>query len=145
MEAETIILEGHIVDSLLLAKVLDTILDAGADYHIIDFTIGRTPTDPSRAVIEVTASNNTTLQDLLDALQVHGANRVDDSDAVFSACDRDGVLPHDFTVTTNLDTDVRIDGRWLPVANPEMDCAIVVDAAARAPSPCTASVSVIGW
>ena len=129
MEAETVILEGHIVDSLLLAKVLDTILDAGADYHIIDFTIGRTPTDPSRAVIEVTASNNTTLQDLLDALQVHGANRVDDSDALLSACDRVGVLPHDFTVTTNLDTDVRIDGRWLSVTNPEMDCAIVVDAA----------------
>src|SRR5204862_7095284 len=90
MEAETIVLEGHIVDSLLLAKALDAILDVGADYHIVDFRIGRTPTDPSRAVIDVTASDNKTLQDLLDSLQVHGANRVDDTDAALSACDRDG-------------------------------------------------------
>ena len=67
MEEETIVLEGHIVDSLLLAKVLDAILDVGADYHIVDFRIGRTPNDPSRAVIEVTASDNKTLQDLLDS------------------------------------------------------------------------------
>ena len=93
MAEETIVLEGHIVDSLLLAKVLDNILDVGADYRIVDFRVGRTPTDPSRAVIEVTATDNSTLQDLLDSLQVHGANRIDDSDAALSPCERDGVLP----------------------------------------------------
>ena len=135
MQTETIVLEGHIVDSLLLAKVLDNILDVGADYRIVDFRVGRTPTDASRAVIEVTAGEDSALQDLLDSLQVHGANRVDDSDAALSQCDRDGVLPHDFAVTTNLDTDVRIDGRWLSVANPEMDCAIVVDDASARTVP----------
>ena len=127
METETIVLEGHIVDSLLLAKVLDAIVDAQADYEIVDFHIGRTSTDTSRAVIEVTADDAKQLDDLLDSLQVHGANRVDDGDATLVACDRDGVLPDDFTVTTNLDTDVRVDGEWVAVANPEMDCAIVFD------------------
>ena len=127
METETIVLEGHIVDSLLLAKVLDAIVDAQADYQIVDFHVGRTSTDPSRAVIEVTAADARVLDDLVDSLQVHGANRVDDSDATLVECDRDGVLPHDFTVTTNLDTDVRVDGEWVAVTNPEMDCAIVVD------------------
>ena len=55
METETIVLEGHIVDSLLLAKVLDAIVDAGADYQITDFHVGRTAADPSRAVIDVSA------------------------------------------------------------------------------------------
>ena len=51
MSTETIELEGHIVDSLLLAKVLDLVLEAGADYRITSFDIGRTNLDPSRAVI----------------------------------------------------------------------------------------------
>ena len=32
MASETVTLSGHIVDSLLLAKVLDTIVDAGVTY-----------------------------------------------------------------------------------------------------------------
>jgi hypothetical protein len=40
MASETIEVSGHIVDSLLLAKILDTILDAGCDYEITVFHIG---------------------------------------------------------------------------------------------------------
>src|SRR5205814_5035078 len=48
------------------------------------------------------------------------------------ACDRDGVLPPGFYSTTNLATDVRIDGHWRSVENPKMDCGIVVtDTAVR--------------
>src|SRR6266540_2570134 len=39
----------------------------------------------------------------------------------------DGVLPDGFYSSTNLETDVRVDGRWLRLENPEMDCAIVVE------------------
>ncbi|MER3452350.1 MAG: TIGR00300 family protein, partial [Acidimicrobiia bacterium] len=39
-----------------------------------------------------------------------------------------GVLPTGFYATTNLPTEVRMRGRWLPVENPEMDCALVVQA-----------------
>ena len=53
MPTETVELEGHIVDSLLLAKVLDLILESEADYRITSFDLGRTNVDPSRAVIEV--------------------------------------------------------------------------------------------
>jgi lysine-ketoglutarate reductase/saccharopine dehydrogenase-like protein (TIGR00300 family) len=40
--------------------------------------------------------------------------------------DRDGVLPTGFYSTTNLAGAVRVDGRWLPVENPEMDCGLIV-------------------
>ena len=43
----------------------------------------------------------------------------------------DGVFPEDFYSTTNLDTEVRIGGRWLRVANPEMDCGLVVEGDSR--------------
>src|SRR5690606_12698142 len=72
---ETIELTGHIVDSLILAKVLDTIVEAGVDYELVEVDIGRTNIDPSRAVIEMEA-DQATLDRLLDDLRVHGANRL---------------------------------------------------------------------
>jgi lysine-ketoglutarate reductase/saccharopine dehydrogenase-like protein (TIGR00300 family) len=122
---ETIEVTGHIVDSLLLAKILDAILDAGCDYEIADVQIGKTSIDPSSARIAVTGDDDV-LGPLLDELQVHGANRTVHDDARLVAAERDGVLPAGFYSTTNLGGDVRIDGVWLPVENPEMDCALVV-------------------
>ncbi len=126
MSTETVELEGHIVDSLLLAKVLDLILDSEADYKITSFDLGRTNIDPSRALIEVSMDDDAALDALLELLQVHGVNRTGQGDAVLVTCDVDGVLPAGFYSTTNLATDVRIDGRWRSVENPEMDCGIVV-------------------
>src|SRR3954451_11852473 len=135
MPSETVELEGHIVDSLLLAKVLDLILEAGADYRIDDFTLGKTNVDPSRARIEVRADDSDALDALLEQLQVHGVNRVGQGDATLVAADRDGVFPAGFYSTTNLDTEVRIDGRWRAVENPEMDCGIVVSGASVRTAP----------
>jgi lysine-ketoglutarate reductase/saccharopine dehydrogenase-like protein (TIGR00300 family) len=123
---ETVVLDGHIVDSLILAKILDLVLDAGADYRIDDFEIGKTNLDPSHARIVITAPDDETLVSLLEQLQVHGANREGEADAVLVACDQAGVLPAGFYSTTNLATDVRVGGKWLAVANPEMDCGLVV-------------------
>ena len=36
MASEVVEIEGHIIDSLTLAKVMDVILAAGADYQILD-------------------------------------------------------------------------------------------------------------
>ena len=125
MATETIELSGHIVDSLLLAKVLDTIVESGVTYDLSDVEIGRTNTDPSRARIEL-EGDQTALDQLVDALQVHGANRAEAGTTTLVAADQDGVLPVDFYSTTNLATDVRIDGAWLAVESPEMDCAVVI-------------------
>jgi lysine-ketoglutarate reductase/saccharopine dehydrogenase-like protein (TIGR00300 family) len=122
---ETIEVTGHIVDSLLLAKILDAILDAGCDYEIAEVRIGKTTLDPSSARISVTGDDDV-LGPLLDQLQVHGANRTAQDDVRLVAVDRDGVLPAGFYSTTNLASEVRVDGEWLPVERPEMDCALVV-------------------
>src|SRR5690606_10348112 len=87
--------------------------------------IGKTTLDVSRARIDVTGDDDV-LGRLLDELQIHGANRAGQSDVRLVPADRDGVLPAGFYSTTNLATDVRVDGRWIEVENPEMDCALVV-------------------
>jgi lysine-ketoglutarate reductase/saccharopine dehydrogenase-like protein (TIGR00300 family) len=124
--SEVVEVEGHIIDSLILAKVLDVIVDAGADYEMLDVSIGRTSVDPSRARLEVTAIDDDALAALLAELQIHGANRVDQSDAQVEPAEVDGVLPTGFYSTTNLPTQVRLGGHWVDVDNPEMDCALVV-------------------
>src|SRR5580698_17577 len=99
MPTELVELEGHIIDSLILAKVLDLILGAGADYRMLDVDVGRTNTDPSRARMEITAPDDVVLAALLDELQVHGVNRVDAVDASTVAAEMDGVFPVSFYST----------------------------------------------
>ena len=125
LETETVEVSGHIVDSLILPKILDAILEAGADYELIDVRIGKTTKDTSSARIAVTADEEV-LAALLDDLRVHGANRTEYADAVVVAAELDGVLPAGFHSTTNLETDVLVDGEWRTVTNPEMDCGIVL-------------------
>jgi lysine-ketoglutarate reductase/saccharopine dehydrogenase-like protein (TIGR00300 family) len=125
MAVEMIEVEGHIIDSLILAKIMDVILAAGADYRIVEFDIGKTNTDASRARLEVEGDDET-LSSLLVELQVHGANRVHQTDAELVITDRDGVFPPGFYSTTNLPTAVRLGGQWVDVENPEMDCGLVV-------------------
>ena len=119
---------GHIIDSLILAKILDEIIDFGADYRIVDMEVGKGPADLSRANIEVTTVDEESLAALLSRLHPHGAHPVTQPDAELVAATLDGVLPPDFYSTTNLPTSVKVDGRWLEVENPEMDCGLVISA-----------------
>ena len=126
MPSEQVEVAGHIIDSLILAKLLDVVLDAGADYRLVEVEIGKTNADPSRARLEISAADDAALASVLAELQVHGANRVSSTDVELVPCMVDGVLPAGFYATTNLPTQVRVDRRWLDVENPEMDCALVV-------------------
>ncbi|HEX2043767.1 MAG TPA: TIGR00300 family protein [Acidimicrobiales bacterium] len=126
MPSELVEVEGHIIDSLILAKVLDVIVDAGADYRMVEVEIGRTSVDASRARLEVVAGDDEALSRLVDTLLLHGANRVEQADATVATATTDGVLPEGFYATTNLPTRVRLSGRWVDVENPEMDCGLVV-------------------
>jgi lysine-ketoglutarate reductase/saccharopine dehydrogenase-like protein (TIGR00300 family) len=117
---------GHIIDSLILAKILDEIIDFGADYRIVQMDVGRGPADLSRARIEVCAADEDALTALVSRLHPHGAHPVVQPDAELVAATMEGVLPQGFYSTTNLPTLVKVDGRWLEVENPEMDCGLVV-------------------
>ena len=146
MASEVVEIEGHIIDSLILAKVMDVILGAGADYRVLDVEIGKSNVDTSRARIEVIADTEDALASLLVELQVHGANRAHMGEAELVGADADGVLPPGFYATTNLPTRVRLGGRWLEVENPEMDCALVVRSVDRAaPSRESAAEDGPGW
>ncbi|MBX6387853.1 MAG: TIGR00300 family protein [Frankia sp.] len=123
---EKVEVHGHLMDSGVLARVLDDVLDYGGDYRVDRIDLGRTHDDESHAVITVGADSMELLNRILMRIQVHGVNRVDPGEAVLRPADRDGVFPPDFYATTNLETVVHIDGQWVPVEHPEMDCGLVV-------------------
>jgi lysine-ketoglutarate reductase/saccharopine dehydrogenase-like protein (TIGR00300 family) len=125
--SETVEISGHLMDSGVLARVLDDVLDYGCDYVIEKFEVGKTHDDESYTRIGVNAPNDADLQRLLMRLQAYGVNPVDPGEAIIRAAEQDGVFPEDFYSTTNLETVVRLDGQWIPVENPEMDCGLLVE------------------
>jgi hypothetical protein len=77
---ETVVLSGHIIDSLILAKVLDTILMTGGTFDLEEVSIGKTRNEASRARIVVRAKSAKLLSDILRAIQPHGASVEGESD-----------------------------------------------------------------
>src|SRR5262245_20497034 len=81
--AEEVEVRGHIVDSLLLPKILDRILQMGGTFEIVDCQIGARRVDPSYARINIRAARNTELDEILGDLVEHGASAVNPGEARF--------------------------------------------------------------
>ena len=79
---ETVRVSGHIIDSLILAKILDTIVEAGASYRLAELKVGTSHNDPSHAELEITAEDDDALASLLAELHPHGVVPVHPLDAV---------------------------------------------------------------
>lgn len=118
---------GHIIDSLILPKVLDTITGNGGSFRITRITVGQAREDPSFALIEVRANSAELLEQILAQIADHGAVRTTTQDCRLVPADMDGAFPESFYSSTNQRTEVRIEGEWIEVADQEMDCGIVVD------------------
>jgi lysine-ketoglutarate reductase/saccharopine dehydrogenase-like protein (TIGR00300 family) len=122
---------GHIIDSLILPKVLDTITAGGGSFRIQKITVGQAREDFSYALVEVRAGSAEQLDAILAQIADHGAVRTTKQDCRLVAADMAGAFPESFYSTTNQRTEVRIGGQWIEVADQEMDCGIVVDAARK--------------
>lgn len=129
---ETVVLQGHIIDSLILAKVLDTIVMMGGTFDLDTVSIGKTRHEPSHAKIIVRASSTTLLGEILQAIQPHGASVEAEFDCQCREAPADGVFPEEFYATTHLPTQVRVQGRWIDVDGIEMDLGIVIGTGATA-------------
>ncbi|MBI1824129.1 MAG: hypothetical protein HYR80_08485 [Nitrospirae bacterium] len=62
MYKETLELRGHIIDSLILPKILDNIISHGGDYKIEEILIGHKKEDPSYARIAIQAASKKNLK-----------------------------------------------------------------------------------
>ncbi len=126
--AKVVEIRGHIIDSLILPRILDEVMDLGGEFTIQAIEVGRQKHEPSYARLEVRAPTREILTGILERIERLGATPLEEVDATVEPAPRDAVFPPDFYSTTSLDTEVRLDGRWTPVQFPEMDCGILVSA-----------------
>jgi lysine-ketoglutarate reductase/saccharopine dehydrogenase-like protein (TIGR00300 family) len=124
---EEVEIQGHIIDSLILPKVLDEILTHGGSFSLKDIRIGQHQADQSYARIEVRAPSQPVLEEILDAIHDHGAVSTAAQDCQTVQADMDGAFPEGFYSTTNYRTQVRLNGDWIEVEDQEMDCGILID------------------
>jgi lysine-ketoglutarate reductase/saccharopine dehydrogenase-like protein (TIGR00300 family) len=124
---EHVEMTGHIVDSLLLPKVLDAILSRGGRYHIESLRLGERQDNPSFARIEVRADSPEQLDRILAEIHPHGAVTAHTADCTTVVADVNGAFPDGFYCSTNFRTQLRLHGEWIEVEDQEMDCGIVVD------------------
>ena len=124
---ERVEMTGHIVDSLLLPKVLDAILSLGGQYHIQELRLGEKQDDASYVRIEVRADSAEVLEGILGEIHSHGAVTTLAADCTFALADVAGAFPDGFYCSTNFRTQVRLQGEWIDVEDQEMDCGIALD------------------
>ncbi|RLI91396.1 MAG: TIGR00300 family protein [Candidatus Altiarchaeales archaeon] len=122
---EEIELKGHIIDSMILPKVLDTIMDMHGDFEILQLDVGKTKQDESYCRILVKGT-----EELFEELERLGAI-LPKKEVKTKPAPADKILPDDFYGTTHHPTFVFLDGKWVEVENIEMDCVIVIDRKAK--------------
>lgn len=128
---EDVRVEGHLIDSAIMSRIMDDIVDLEGEFETLSFDVGVTNQDASTAMLRVKGRDERHLTQILTAIQEHGVVPIDPHDAELEPAPADGVFPPDFYSTTNLETAVRLDGQWYTVENPEMDCGVRVDPGSR--------------
>jgi len=124
---EDVRVEGHLIDSGIMSQIMDTIVAFDGEFETLKFEVGKTNTDPSVAEMRLKGRDEEHLDELLAQVQQLGVEPMNPEDASLAPAPADGVFPEGFYSTTNLETAVRVAGRWTPVACPEMDLGIRVD------------------
>ena len=120
-------LRGHIVDSGILAKVMDLVVEYNGDFDTEEFSLGRQKTDPSYAKMKIGAASEEQLNQLISELRRVGALVIGEEEVSLAAVKKAKVAPEGFYSTTNHPTHIHFNNTWIPVENMKMDALIVVD------------------
>lgn len=127
MSIREIELEGHIIDSQVLPKVFNTILDKGGDFEVLEFDIGKRKEDESYARLRVEGDSEKHLDTIISQIHRQGARLPEINEVQWKRAEDDKTLPKNFYTTTNHKTYIRHKNKWKEVENIEMDCAIVLN------------------
>ena len=119
--------EGHLIDSGLMRQIFDTVISDGGEFQILDFDIGKTNQESSKARLKVMAGDIDSMNKILLKLNSLGCVIDEENKVSLKPAPADGVVPSDFYSSTNHETHVRLNGGWSKVENLRMDCAIVVE------------------
>ncbi len=118
--------EGHLIDSHIMERIFDTVVEFEGRFEVESFRIGKTNSDPSRLRLKVSAPTQEQMDRMMAQLLGLGCTPEEMTDAEIETVERDRCAPLDFYSTTNHRTLVRVAGKWIPVDRQRMDALIVL-------------------
>ena len=123
--SQEIEVSGHLIDSSILTKIFDKIMDLHGEFQVEEINIGKKKKDPSYARLLVTGKNQKHLDEILETIHREGAVSKIQKEILLKKSPKDMVMPDDFYSTTNNHTQVFHNERWIQVENMMMDKCIV--------------------
>ena len=124
--SQEIEVSGHLIDSSILTKIFDKIMDLHGEFQVEEINIGKKKKDPSYARLLVTGKNQKHLDEILETIHREGAVSKIQKEILLKKSPKDMVMPDDFYSTTNNHTQVFHNEKWIQVENMMMDKCIVV-------------------
>ncbi|OLE41106.1 MAG: TIGR00300 family protein [Thaumarchaeota archaeon 13_1_20CM_2_39_20] len=118
--------KGHLIDSLILTKIFDIIMDLNGEFQVQEFTVGKRKKDESYAKIIIQGKSQQHLNQILEAVYREGATSKIQQQIALKPAPKDMVMPDDFYSTTNNHTEVFYKAKWVKVENMMMDKCVVV-------------------
>jgi lysine-ketoglutarate reductase/saccharopine dehydrogenase-like protein (TIGR00300 family) len=127
IQSKVIHLEGHLLDSGLVNRVLDTIVIGGGSFQVMSFNLGNQRQDTSMAEVKVSAPSAFVMAGIMGQLVDLGAiSAAETVPANLAAVTQAGVAADDFYATTIYPTEVLVGDQWIKVQGQRMDGAIAV-------------------
>ena len=124
--SQEIEVSGHLIDSSILTKIFDKIMDLHGEFQVEEINIGKKKKDPSYARLLVTGKNQKHLDEILETIHREGAVSKIQKRILLKKSPKDMVMPDDFYSTTNNHTQVFHNEKWIQVENMMMDKCIVI-------------------
>ncbi|MBL7001506.1 MAG: TIGR00300 family protein [Nitrosopumilus sp.] len=126
--SQEIEVSGHLIDSLILTKIFDKIMDHKGEFQVQEISIGKKKKDQSYVRLLVNGKNQKHLDTILNTIYREGAVSKIQKEITLKKSPKNYVMPDNFYSTTNNHTQVFLKGKWIQVENMMMDKCIVVKA-----------------
>jgi lysine-ketoglutarate reductase/saccharopine dehydrogenase-like protein (TIGR00300 family) len=124
--SEVVEAHGHLIDSHIMERIFDSVVEFGGRFQVEQFSIGRTNSDPSHLRLRIEAPSEEQMEKLMTELVALGCSPLEAGAAELKPAECDRCAPEDFYSTTNQRTLVRHNGQWLEARNQRMDAMIVI-------------------
>jgi lysine-ketoglutarate reductase/saccharopine dehydrogenase-like protein (TIGR00300 family) len=118
---------GHLIDSMILTRIFDKIMDLNGDFQVLEFSVGKKKEESSYAHLLVQGKDRQHLHLILESVYREGAQPVSVQQVILEPADNDMVMADNFYSTTNNATQIYYDRSWIDVEDMMMDKCIVVD------------------
>jgi len=87
---------GHLIDSMILTKIFDKIMNQGGEFEILTLDVGKKKKDSSYAKLLVSGKNQQQLEEILDDIHRDGATPKNETEVKLVRALKNMVMPENF-------------------------------------------------